>query len=139
MRLEDCSCMALRRAARRVSNYYDAVLSPSGVRATQYSILALLSDAGALSINDLASRLDLDRTTTGKNLRPLTTARLVKITRSSADGRSRVAELTERGAATLRRARPLWREAQAQFERVAVVTKDRVFRAADGCHCLGTA
>ena len=109
--------MALRRAARTVSNYYDAVLSPSGVRATQYSILALLSDAGALSINDLASRLDLDRTTTGKNLRPLTTARLVKITRSSADGRSRVAELTDRGAATLRRARPLWRKAQAQFER----------------------
>ena len=117
MRLEDCNCMALRRAARRVSNYYDAALAPSGVRATQFSILALLSEASALSINDLASRLDLDRTTTGKNLRPLTTTRLVKITRSSADGRSRVAELTERGAATLRRARPLWRQAQEQFER----------------------
>lgn len=117
MRLEDCNCMALRRAARRVSNFYDAALAPSGVRATQYSILALLSEAGALSINDLASRLDLDRTTTGKNLRPLATARLVKIARSSADGRSRVVALTERGAATLRRARPLWREAQEQFER----------------------
>ncbi len=117
MALEQCNCMALRKAARVVSNFYDAALSPSGVRATQYSILALLSEAGALSINDLASRLDLDRTTMGKNLRPLATTRLVKIVRSSADGRSRVAELTERGAATLRRARPLWRQAQDQFER----------------------
>jgi DNA-binding MarR family transcriptional regulator len=117
MALEHCNCMALRKAARLVSNFYDAALAPSGIRATQYSILALLSEAGALSINDLASRLDLDRTTTGKNLRPLTTARLVKIARSSADGRSRVAELTERGAVTLRRARPLWRQAQEQFER----------------------
>ncbi len=117
MALEQCNCMALRKADRVVSNFYDAALSPSGVRATQYSILALLSEAGALSINDLASRLDLDRTTMGKNLRPLATTRLVKIVRSSADGRSRVAELTERGAATLRRARPLWRQAQDQFER----------------------
>ena len=62
-----------------ISGSYDAALAPSGVRATQYSILALLSEAGSLSISDLASRLDLDRTTTGKNLRPLTTARLVRI------------------------------------------------------------
>src|SRR5262245_17960718 len=117
MALEQCNCMTLRKAARLVSNLYDAVLAPSGIRATQYSILALLSDAGDLSINDLASRLDLDRTTMGKNLRPLTTSKLVKITRSSADGRSRVAGLTERGATTLRRARPLWRQAQEQFER----------------------
>lgn len=109
--------MALRRAARRVSNFYDAALAPSGVRATQYAILAMLGETGALSINDLATRLDLDRTTMGKNLRPLATTRLVKITRSPADGRSRVASLTERGAETLRRARPLWRHAQEQFER----------------------
>ncbi|MBL6651907.1 MAG: MarR family transcriptional regulator [Reyranella sp.] len=117
MAVEDRNCMSLRRAARRVSNFYDAVLSPSGVRATQYSMLALLGEVGALSINDLASRLDLDRTTTGKNLQPLVTTRLVKIARSSADRRSRVASLTERGADTLRRARPLWRQAQEQFER----------------------
>jgi hypothetical protein len=99
MAVEDCNCMSLRRAARRVSNFYDAVLSPSGVRATQYSMLALLGEVGALSINDLV------------------TTRLVKIARSSADRRSRVASLTERGADTLRRARPLWRQAQEQFER----------------------
>ena len=97
MTLERCNCMALRKAARRVSNFYDSVLAPSGLRTTQYSILALLSEVGEVSINDLARHLDLDRTTTGKNLRPLRVARLVKIAPSPDDGRSRLVTLTEGG------------------------------------------
>ena len=58
MAIEDCNCMSLRKAARRISNFYDAMLSPTGLRATQYSILALLNELGAVSINDLACRLD---------------------------------------------------------------------------------
>jgi DNA-binding MarR family transcriptional regulator len=116
MAFEGCHCMALRRAARRVSNFYDSVLAPAGLRATQYSILALLSENGAVSINDLAHHLELDRTTTGKNLRPLTVARMVKITRSPTDGRARLAGLTKGGAATLKMARPLWKRAQTEFE-----------------------
>ena len=117
MAIDDCNCMSLRKAARRVSNFYDAMLSPTGLRATQYSILALLKELGAISISDLAGRLDLDRTTTGKNMRPLTSARLIKIGPSPTDGRSRVVQLTQHGAATLKAARPLWRKAQHEFER----------------------
>ena len=116
MAIEDCNCMNLRGAARRVSNFYDAVLSPSGLRATQYSILAVLDELGAVSINDLADRLDLDRTTTGKNMRPLTVAKLITIGPSPTDGRSRVVRLTRHGAAALETARPLWRQAQQEFE-----------------------
>jgi DNA-binding MarR family transcriptional regulator len=116
MTLERCNCMALRKAARRVSNFYDSVLAPSGLRATQYSILALLSEVGAVSINDLARHLELDRTTTGKNLRPLRVAKLVKIAPSPNDGRSRLVTLTDGGMTALRTARPLWRRAQAEFE-----------------------
>lgn len=116
MAIEDCNCMSLRRAARRVSNFYDAMLSPSGLRATQYSILAVLNERGIVSINDLADRLDLDRTTTGKNMRPLILAKLITIRPSPTDGRSRVVRLTHHGAATLEAARPLWRQAQQRFE-----------------------
>ena len=116
MELERCNCMTLRKAARRVSNFYDSVLAPSGLRATQYSILALLNEAGAISINDLARHLDLDRTTTGKNLRPLEVAKLVKLAPSPSDGRRRLVTLTEDGMKALRAARPLWRRAQADFE-----------------------
>ena len=116
MAIEDCNCMSLRKAARRISNFYDAMLSPTGLRATQYSILALLNELGAVSINDLANRLDLDRTTTGKNMRPLTFAKLIKMRPSPIDGRSRVVQLTRHGAATLKAARPFWRKAQQEFE-----------------------
>jgi len=86
------------------------------LRATQYSILALLDELEAVSINDLARHLDLDRTTAGKNLRPLAMAKLIKIAPSAADQRSRTAKLTDKGIATLKTARPLWRRAQAKFE-----------------------
>lgn len=120
--------MSLRQAARRISNFYDAMLSPAGLRATQYSILAVLHRLGGASINDLASRLDLDRTTTGKNMRPLTAARLIEIGPSPTDGRSRVVRLTPQGTARLAAARPLWRQAQQQFERANGVALSRSLR-----------
>jgi hypothetical protein len=39
-----CNSTALRKAARRVTRFYDACMSESGLRATQYTILALLAD-----------------------------------------------------------------------------------------------
>jgi DNA-binding MarR family transcriptional regulator len=108
--------MTLRKAARRISHFYDGKLAPTGLRATQYSILALLSELKEVSINDLARHLDLDRTTTGKNLRPLQRAKLVAVTPSLTDGRSRTIKLTGAGSAILKVATPLWRRAQAEFE-----------------------
>lgn len=128
MAIDDCHCMSLRKAARRISNFYDEMLTPAGVRATQYSILAVLHRLGGASINDLAHRLDLDRTTTGKNLRPLTVAGLIKVAPSPTDGRSRVVQLTPRGLATLEAARPLWRRAQQHFERANGAALSRELR-----------
>jgi DNA-binding MarR family transcriptional regulator len=128
MALEDCHCMSLRKAARGISNFYDAMLAPAGVRATQYSILAVLHQLGGASINDLAARLDLDRTTTGKNMRPLAHAGLIEVVPSPTDGRSRVVQLTPQGAATLAAARPLWQRAQLEFERANGATFSRNLR-----------
>jgi len=116
MAIEDCNCMILRKAARKVSNFYDAMLSPAGLRATQYAILVVVSELGAVSINDLADRLDLDRTTTGKNMRPLVLAKLIRMKPSPTDRRSRIVQLTQHGAARLEAAKPLWRRAQRAFE-----------------------
>jgi DNA-binding MarR family transcriptional regulator len=115
--IESCNCTTLRAAARRVSQFYDAKLAPSGLRVTQYAILALLRE-GDLTVNELAHRLDLDRTTTGKNMRPLERDRLVAVTASPEDRRRRTIALTPRGAAALRDAAPLWRAAQREFERL---------------------
>ncbi len=111
-----CHCAALRQAARRVTHVYDRALAPTGLRITQYPILALLA-SGPSPMNALAARLVLDRATLGHNLRPLAAQGLVTIA-AGADKRSRVVTLTEAGQTKLRDARPGWRAAQAVFEDV---------------------
>src|SRR3974390_3462423 len=65
-----CNCLALRHAARHVSQFYDQFLAPHGLRTTQYSILARLQRRGTMSINLLAAELVMDRTTLGRNILP---------------------------------------------------------------------
>jgi len=115
-RLELCNCFALRRAARQISQFYDAKLASSGVRISQYGILSLLAGHKELAVNELAALMELDRTTTGKNLRPLERAGWVKIAPSATDGRSRKVRLTAKGISAQRAAAPLWRDAQREFE-----------------------
>ncbi|TWB31891.1 MarR family winged helix-turn-helix transcriptional regulator [Nitrospirillum bahiense] len=111
-----CNCGALRRAARRMTNFYDAKLAPTGLRITQFSMLAMVYEAGTLSVNEMAARLDLDRTTTGKNLRPLEREGLIQTTPCPTDRRSHEITLTDKGREALRAGTPLWREAQREFE-----------------------
>ena len=51
---QECNCLALRQAARHVSRFYDQCLAPTGLRTTQFSILAKLKRLGPLTINALA-------------------------------------------------------------------------------------
>ena len=112
----ECHCQVLRRAARRISDMYDEMLAPTGLRATQFAILATLGASDGMSVNKLADKLDLDRTTTGKNLRPLERDGLVAVHVSDTDRRSRTIALTPVGQKKLGAAVPLWVEAQARFE-----------------------
>ncbi len=114
--VRDCNCVALRRAARRITNFYDSQLAPSGLRATQFSILALVHELEQAPVNSVAEKLDLDRTTAGKNLRPLEKAGLIHVAPSKSDARQRLISLTKAGQAALKQALPLWRRAQARFE-----------------------
>ena len=70
-RPEDCNCFAVRSAARHVTQLYDQLLAPAGLRVTQFSILAKLKHKGPLTINALADDMVMDRTTLGRNIRPL--------------------------------------------------------------------
>jgi DNA-binding MarR family transcriptional regulator len=127
-----CNCMALRRAARSISNFYDSQLAPSGLRATQFAILVLVDMLEEASVNAVADRLALDRTTAGKNLRPLEAAGLVSIAPSKKDGRQRAIRLTKAGKAALKAAMPLWRRAQNRFESANGADKAATLRAALG-------
>jgi len=114
--LAECSCLALRQAARHVTQFYDHCLAPTGLRTTQYSILARLRRFGPMPINALAAELVMDRTTLGRNILPLERDGLIAIVKSTSDRRQKELHLTDTGAARLRRARPRWTAAQSRFE-----------------------
>src|SRR5713101_8507475 len=110
---EDCNCFAVRSAARHVTQLYDRLLAPVGLRVTQFSILAKLRRLGPLTINALAEDLVMDRTTLGRNILPLEREGLIAVVKGSADRRSRELHLTDAGAARLRAAVKGWARAQA--------------------------
>jgi DNA-binding MarR family transcriptional regulator len=111
-----CNCLALRQATRLATQLYDQHLAPSGLRTTQFSILAKLKRLGPTTINALAAELVVDRTTLGRNILPLERDGLIRIQPSAADARSKELHLTRKGAARLGPALERWAEAQKRFE-----------------------
>lgn len=124
-----CTCDRLRKLTRRLTQHYDACLAPAGLRVTQFSLLAHLQRTGPTTICALADLLDMDRTTLTRNLAPLEAAGLVAV-RPGADARTRAVAVTERGRETWRAARPYWRRAQDEVNRL--LGPDRVA----GLHAL---
>jgi DNA-binding MarR family transcriptional regulator len=114
---EECTCLAVRQAARRVTQFYDQHLAPSGIRTTQFSILAKLRRLGETSINELAAEMVMDRTTLGRNVLPLEREGLISIEPGRTDRRSKTVKLTAVGRKRLDEARERWRAAQNGFAR----------------------
>jgi DNA-binding MarR family transcriptional regulator len=115
---EICNCLAIRQAARHVSQLYDQCLAPSGLRGSQFSILARLNRFGPMTINTLAQDLVIDRTTLGRNILPLEREGLIDIRPGRTDRRAKELHLTEAGTARLRAAMTHWGDAQHRFETV---------------------
>ena len=105
----DCNCLAVRQAARHITQFYDRYLAAAGLRATQYGVLSRLKRQGPMSIKALAAALVTDRTTLGRNIRPLERDGLIAIEPDPSDGRSKILHLTKAGEARFQRAERLWR------------------------------
>ena len=104
--------------ARAITRIFEAKLRPHGLRATQFSVLAVLSLKGTTRMKDLARILDLERTTLTRIAGLLERKGLVA-TIDAADARERPLEITEAGSAKLDEALPAWREAQVIVDRRA--------------------
>ena len=109
-----CLCFNLRKAARAVTQLYDAALEPAGLRATQFSLLAVLEGRDAVTITDLARAMVMDRTTLTRNLGPIEKQGLVAIAPGD-DRRTREVSLTRHGRQALKHATPRWRHAQTSM------------------------
>lgn len=116
LKFDQCNCFAIRQAARHMTQFYDQFLAPTGLRSTQFSILAKLQARGPLSVNGLAEQMVMDRTTLGRNIQPLEREGLIEVAPSSEDRRAKEIRLSKAGIARLRVAAPAWAEAQTRFE-----------------------
>jgi DNA-binding MarR family transcriptional regulator len=127
---DPCRCYALaaRKNARHLSRLYDRWLAPAELSISQFSILALLDVHGQLKITELADMLSMERTSLVRALNPLQTAGWVVAERPDS-GRSFDVKLSGRGHKKLAQALPLWKSAQAAFERQ--VGRDRAVRLRD--------
>jgi DNA-binding MarR family transcriptional regulator len=113
---EACNCHAVRSAARHVTQFYDQVLAPTGLRNTQFTILAALQARGPLTINALADEIVVDRTTLGRNILPLERDGLISIDPSADDRRAKKLHVTKAGERRLQAAAKKWSAAQGRFE-----------------------
>lgn len=121
-----CHCLAARMEARAVTRIFEAHLRPHGLRATQFSVLAVLALKGTTRMTELARLLDLERTTLTRIAGLLEKRGLVD-TGVAADARARPLAITDAGRKTLNGALPAWARAQEIVDaRVAASPSRRI-------------
>jgi len=111
-----CNVTALRKATRRISQLYDAMLAPTGLRSTQRAILVYVARYGSPTMSELAAALVLDRSALNHNLKPLERDGLLRVVVDQDDRRSRRILLSKLGEVKLRESTQAWQRAQQRFE-----------------------
>jgi DNA-binding MarR family transcriptional regulator len=111
-----CMCASFRRAARALTQLYEEALRPLGLRATQFTVLQALSRTGEVSQGELGRILAMDSTTLTRTLEIMVRHRWIE-KRYGKDRRERLLRLGKPGHEQLKRALPVWQNAQAQLRR----------------------
>ena len=127
-RPEECNCLAVRQAARAVTQLYDRHLASIGLTATQFWLLTKLVHGGPASINEIARLMMSDRTTVGRTLGPLEREGLIVLNVDAEDRRARLAEPTPEGRRRAEAGIPLINAAKASFEAAYGVERSATLR-----------
>ena len=106
-----CVCTAARRRSRDLTRAFEKAMRGSGVRGTQFTLLATLVQTGPIPTTRLADFQGLERTTLTRNLALLVRDGLVRIAEGE-DRRVRKVAITPAGEEAARRAFPFWKKAQ---------------------------
>jgi len=109
-----CMCASLRRAARALTQLYEQALRPLGLRATQFTVLQALEQAGEVSQGELGQMLVMDSTSLTRTLEIMRRRGWI-VKRPGKDQRERRLSLSPAGRERLRSATPAWEKAQARL------------------------
>lgn len=107
-----CMCSSFRRASRALTQLYDQTLRPLGLRATQFTVLQVLSRTGEISQGRLGEILAMDSTTLTRTLEIMRRRGWIAERRGE-DRRERWLRLAKAGEAQLNRALPAWEKVQS--------------------------
>lgn len=108
---------ALRTATRAVTQFYDLVLSPTGLKTTQFVILQEINAAGEIAQCDFAREFGIAVPTLSRRFGGLRKKELIQIRRGERHG-ERIYRLTPKGQDALRQALPYWERAQRRLKTV---------------------
>ena len=111
-----CMCGSFRRTSRALTQLYEEALRPLGLRATQLTILQVLSRAGELSQGHLGNMLAMDSTSLTRTLAIMSRQGWITERRGE-DRRERWLRLARGGETQLRRALPVWEKVQSRLRR----------------------
>jgi len=129
--IEGCAGWNSRLAARRITQFLEAALAPTGLGVAQLGLLAQIAAAEDDTLGALARRSGLEQSTLSRNLRTLEADGLIEIAAVEADQRRRAVWLTEAGARRLEAAIPLWKRAQGRLARDVAALARRLAEAAE--------
>jgi DNA-binding MarR family transcriptional regulator len=107
-------CSSFRRTSRALTQLYEEAMRPVGLRATQFTILLVLSRTGEVSQGQLGGMLAMDSTTLTRTLGIMSRHGWIA-ERPGRDRRERLLSLSSGGEAQLRRALPAWEKVQARL------------------------
>ena len=114
---QECNCLAIRQAARHVTQFYDQVFAPVGLRATQFAILSRLKRDGPLTITRWTTTLRASMPRAGP-CSPWRASADATFAASPADRRRRELRLTANGTEKQRQGSECWAVAQERFDEV---------------------
>ena len=123
-----CACEALRRSSRAVTQFYDLVLAPTGLKATQFISLRAIDEAGEIAQHQFARQYSVAVETLSRRLGALRRKELVKVRTGNKHG-EQLYSLTEKGKATLNHARPYWDRAESRLKTTLGETEWRLILA----------
>jgi len=118
-----CTNLKLRQLDRIVSRHYDAYVSATGLKNSQYSLLSHVVLLGPIRPSDLADRMQMDPSTLTRNLQPLIALGWVR-QKAGENARSRLIEATASGRTKREEAKRAWKQAQLALN--ARLEADRV-------------
>jgi DNA-binding MarR family transcriptional regulator len=110
----ECACSALRSASRAVTQLYDLVLVPTGLKTTQFLMLKTIFEAGEISQCDFARRHAIAIETLSRRFASLREKGLVEL-RVGGHHSERIYRLTPSGKERFEGAAPYWLLAQRRL------------------------